>query len=155
MSLRCSQDSALPVPLHWVWWSMVTLDMPPVVALHAHGQPFLVHSNQWRMCQVGFHQGRCQDSAHFLGWGSGPLTVPGSGTLSWMFCMLISLGLERAEVLRAVVPFSVGGRAQIPPDQAQFRHRNVPHVIEALASHFLGFSSSDPRAVALTSRESW
>ena len=38
----------------------------PVVALHAHGQPFLVQSNQWGMCQVGFHQGRFQDAAHYM-----------------------------------------------------------------------------------------
>ena len=72
-----------------------------------------------------------------------------------VFCPLIPLDLERAEVLRAFVPFSVGGRAQILPDQAQFWQRNVPHVIEALVAHFSGFSSSDPRAITLSSRESW
>ena len=102
-----------------------------------------------------FSLGALSGFGAFFGWGSGPLTVLGSGTQSWMFCPLISLGLERAEVLRGVVPFSVGGRAQISPDQAQFWHRSVPHVIEALAAHFMGFSSSDPRAVALSSRESW
>ena len=102
-----------------------------------------------------FSSGPLSGFGALFGWGSGPLTVPGSGTQSWMFCSLISLGLERAEVLRAVVPFSVGGRAQSPPDQAQFWHRNVLHVIEAWTEHFMGFSSSDPRAVALTSRESW
>ena len=85
-------------------------------------------------------------------FSSGPLS--GFGALyGWAHSQCLCL--ERAEVLRTVVPFSVGGRAQIPPDQAQFWHRNVPHVIEALAAHFMGFSSSDPSAVALTSRESW
>ena len=39
------------------------------------------------------------------GWGSGPITAPGSGTQSWLFCPLISMALARAEVLRSVVPF--------------------------------------------------
>ena len=52
-------------------------------------------------------------------------------------------------------PFQLEDVRRIPPDQAQFWHRSVPHVIEALAAHYLGFSSSDPRAVALSSRESW
>ena len=128
MSLRCSQDSALVVPLHWVWWSMLT----------AHGQPFLVQSNQWWMCQVGFHHYMVRVLAHSQCLG----LAPSHGCFAHWFL----LGLERAEVLRGVDPFSVGGRPQIPP-QAQFLHRNVPHLIEALAAHFI--------AVALSSRESW
>ena len=78
------------------------------------------------------------------GWGSGPITAPGSGTHSWLLCPLISMALARAEVLRSVVPFSVGGRAQVPVDQAQFWQHNVPCAIEALSNQFLAFPPSDP-----------
>ena len=87
------------------------------------------------------------------GWGSGPITAPGSGTQSRF--PPISMALARAEVLRSVVPFSVGGRAQVPVDQAQFWQHNVPHAIETLSNQFLAFPPSDPRAVALATRDSW
>ena len=52
------------------------------------------------------------------------------------------MALARAEVLLSVVPFSVGGRAQVPVDQAQCRQHNVPHAFEALSNQFLAFGVS-------------
>ena len=106
------------------------------------------------MWQVGLWEDRCP-CGDLYGWGSGPITAPGSGTQSWLLCPLISMALARAEVLRSVVPFSVGGRAQVPVDQAQFWQHNVPHAIDALSNQFLAFPPNDPRAVALATRDSW
>ena len=106
--------------LHWVWWSRLTLDMPPVVALHVNGQPFLLQSNEWRMCQVGFHQDRCRNSAHCMFGFFGPLTALVFGTQSWMFCPLISLGLNVKRCSVQLSPFQLEDVRRFLPTKHSF-----------------------------------
>ena len=54
------------------------------------------------------------------GWGNGPLSLPGQGTQSWLYCPLISLGLLELERARGLAPWSIGGRAEVPPLQRCF-----------------------------------
>ena len=70
------------------------------------------------------------------GWGRGDPTPPGSGTQSWLFCPLISLGLALAESRLGVPPYSTGNREQVPSEQSQFWTANALPIIRAYAAHF-------------------
>ena len=91
----------------------------------------------------------CFDSLY--GWGSSRPSPPGSGTQSWLFCPLISLGLARAESNRGIPPYSTGSREHVPPEQSLFWSTHVPHIIQAYATHFLTIDSQQPAAIAVQS----
>ena len=74
----------------------------------------------------------CFDSLY--GWGSSRPSPPGSGTQSWLFCPLISLGLAVAESNRGIPPYSTGSCEQVPPEQSLFCSTNAPHIIQAYAT---------------------
>ena len=91
----------------------------------------------------------CFDSLY--GWGSSRPSPPGSGTQSWLFCPLVSLGLALAESNRGIPPYSTGSREQVPPDQSLFWSTHASHIIQAYATHFLTLDSQQPAAIALQS----
>ena len=57
-----------------------------------------------------FSHGPLSNMGPLYGWGSPPVTPPGSGSQSWLFCPLISLGLVAAERIRGAAIFSKGNR---------------------------------------------
>ena len=87
------------------------------------------------------------------GWGRGDPTPPGSGTQSWLFCPLISLGLAVAESRLGVPPYSTGNREQVPSEQSQFWTTHALPIIRAHADHFHSLDRSPPAAVLLQSWE--
>jgi len=74
---------------------------------------------------------------HPYGWGPGrPLAVPGSGTQSWLFCPLISLGLAEAERAMHCDVWSVGKRQPVPAMQAAYWQKHAGHIIRAYSRWF-------------------
>ena len=96
-----------------------------------------------------FSHGPLSNFESLYGWGSSRPSPPGSGTQSWLFCPLISLGLALAESNRGVPPYSTGNRDQVPPEQSLFWSTHAPHIIQAYATHFLALDSQQPAAIAL------
>ena len=90
-------------------------------------------------------------SIHCMGGVRAAPVSPGSGTQSWLFCPLISLGLAHAESNRGIPPYSTGSREHVPPEQSLFWSSHVPHIIQAYATHFLTLDSQQPAAIALQS----
>ena len=86
------------------------------------------------------------------GWGRGDPTPPGSGTQSWLFCPLISLGLALAESRVGVPPYSTGNREQVPSERSQFWTAHALPIIRACVDHF---HSLDRRQPAATLLQSW
>ena len=60
-----------------------------------------------------FSHGPLSRFPSLYGWGRGDPTPPGSGTQSWLFCPLISLGLALAQSRMGVPPYSTGNREQV------------------------------------------
>ena len=87
------------------------------------------------------------------GWRRGDPTPPGSGTQSWLFCPLISLGLALAESRLGVPPYSTGNREQVPSEQSQFWTTHALPIIRAYADHFHSLDRSLPAAALLQSWE--
>ena len=57
-----------------------------------------------------FSHGPLASAGRLYGWGEGPITSPGQGTQSWLFCPLISLALAVLERGRGVPVWSTGSR---------------------------------------------
>ena len=55
-----------------------------------------------------------RNGATLRGWGESPITPPGSGPQSWLFCPLIFVALESVEVACGVAPWSTGSRHPVP-----------------------------------------
>ena len=74
---------------------------------------------------------------------------PGSGTQSWLFCPLISLGLALAESRLGVPPYSTGNCEQVPSEQSQFfwATHALP-IIHAHADHFHSLDRSLPATLS-------
>ena len=95
---------ALPAVSCSLCWSptMVTVlpqtPVPPVPAPPPDNDP----PTDW------FSHGPLTRFASQCGWARGDPTPPGSGTQSWLFCPLISLGLALAESRMGVFPYSTG-----------------------------------------------
>ena len=85
------------------------------------------------------------------GWGRGDPTPPGSGTHSWLFCPLISLGLALAES-RIGVPFhTTCNREQVPSELSQFWTAHALTIIRAYADHIHSLDRRQPAAGPLQS----
>ena len=69
---------------------------------------------------VFFTRGPLCGNGRVYGWGNPPLTVPGQGPQSWLFCPLISLGLLQLEQQTGLQPWSIGQRAEVPQSQSNF-----------------------------------
>lgn len=67
-----------------------------------------------------FTRGPLCSSGRVYGWGNPPLSVPGQGTQSWLFCPLISLGLLQLEQQTGQQLWSTGQRAEVPQAQLNF-----------------------------------
>ena len=99
-----------------------------------------------------FTHGPLSRFSPLYGWGSAPPTPPGSGSQSWLFCPLISLGLALAESQLGVPPYSTGSRDQVPFDQSLFWTTHANPIIQAFAAHF---SSFDRDQLAARMLQSW
>ena len=100
-----------------------------------------------------FTHGPLSRFSPLYGWGSAPPTPPGSGSQSWLFCPLISLGLALAESQLGVPPYSTGSRDQVPFDQSLFWTTHANPIIQAFAAHFSSLDRDQPAARMLQSWE--
>ena len=73
-------------------------------------------------------------------WGEHPITVPGQGPQSWLFCPIISLALTVVERARGVTPFSTGPRSVVPPAQEQYWMTHAVANVDSLAGHHQSLS---------------
>ena len=110
--------------------------VPPAPALPPNNEP----PADW------FSHGPLSFFPSLYGWGRGDATPPGSGTQSWLFCPLISLGLALAESRLGVPPYSTGNREQVPSEQSQFWTTHALPIIRAYADHFHSLDRSLPAA---------
>ena len=117
--------------------------IPPAPALPPNNDPPV----DW------FSHGPLSSFPSLYGWGRGDPTPPGSGTQSWLFCPLISLGLALAESRLGVPPYSTGNREQVPSEQSQFWATHALPIIHAYADHFHSLDRSLPAAALLQSWE--
>ena len=117
--------------------------IPPTPALPPNNDPPV----DW------FSHGPLSSFPSLCGWGRGDPTPPGSGTQSWLFCPLISLGLALAESRLGVPPYSTGNREQVPSEQSQFWATHALPIIHAYANHFHSLDRSLPAAALLQSWE--
>ena len=92
-----------------------------------HSRSHLVHSQS--SLQLGFSW-----------WGSPPVTQPGTGSLSWLFCPLISLGLLVAERTRGVPPYSTTSRVAVPNRQREFWVAHAGDIIQFYSEHLSSLS---------------
>ena len=86
-----------------------------------------------------FSHGPLASLGPLYGWGEHPITVPGQGPQSWMFCPIISLALAVVERARGVTPFSTGPRSVVPPAQEQYWMTHAAAIVDswqAISSHF-------------------
>ena len=67
------------------------------------------------------HDGR------LYGWGQSPISPPGNGSQSWLFCPLISLALAAAEP---------GSRSPLPDVQRDFWNSQAAQIIHLCRDHF-------------------
>ena len=107
------------------------------------------------LLQVQAGQGPLTRLGALYGWGQMPISPPGVGSQSWLFCPLISLGLENAEHTRRAVPFSTGLRHLVPEDQRNFWLSNATDVIRLFSEHFQSLRPDSHVALALQDRNSW
>ena len=84
--------------------------VPPAPALPPDNDP----PSDW------FSHGPSDEVSIALRLECGDPTPPGSGTQSWLFCILISFGLALAESRVGVPHHSTGNREQVPSEQSQF-----------------------------------
>ena len=104
--------SAFPVNLS----SLTTMSVSLLSPLFS--RRFLLHPTM--TCRLtGFRTVLCP-GFHLSMVGGVVTPPPGSGTQSWLFCPLISLGLALAESRLGVPPCSTGNREQVPSEQSQF-----------------------------------
>ena len=82
-----------------------------------------------------FSHGPLTRCPSLYGWGRGDPTHPGSGTQSWLFCPLISLGLALAESRMGVLPYSTGNCEQFPSEQSHFWTAHALPIVRAHADH--------------------
>ena len=69
---------------------------------------------------IWFLHGPVSTMGRLYGWGESPITPPGSGSQSWLFCPLFSLALAAAERARDVPLHSTGSRSPLPDAQRDF-----------------------------------
>ena len=69
------------------------------------------------------------------GWGDSPITPPGGGPQSWLFCPLISLALESIEIARGVSRWSTGSRHPVPDPQREFWCTTALEIIQMFSVH--------------------
>ena len=102
-----------------------------------------------------FSHGLLASLGPLYGWGEHPITVPGQGPQSWLFCPIISLALAVVERARGVTPFSTGPRSVVPPAQEQYWMTHAAAIVDSLAGHFQSFSPQSQIAQVLQSQSSW
>lgn len=103
-----------------------------------------------------FQLGPCRRQGESIyGWGEPPLAIPGEGTQSWLYCVLISLGILRLEVLGGRANYSVGARAPVPIQQMRFWEAYAPEVILSYARHFAVINPESAAARRSVDRQSW
>lgn len=89
------------------------------------------------------------------GWGAHSLSIPGEGTQSYLYCVLISLGLWRLEVHCGRRPFEVARRAVVPDLQLRFWCGHALEVINAYAVHFASLATESNVVRLLATPLSW
>ena len=87
-----------------------------------------------------FSHGPLANLGSLYGWGSPPVTQPGTGSQSWLFCPLISLGLLAAERTRGVPPYSTGSRVAVPDRQREFWVAHAGDIIQFYNEHLSSLS---------------
>ena len=113
---------------------------------------------RWMWCfqcqrrQNWFTHGPLAGLGSLCWWASPPVTQPGKGSQSWLFCPLISLGLLAAERTRGVPPYSTGSRVAVPDRQREFWLTHAGDVIQS----FCDLSSLSVQCdVALALQSNW
>ena len=98
-----------------------------------------------------FTHGPLAGLGSLYGWESPPVTQPGTGSQSWLFCPLISLGLVATERTRGVPPFSTGSRAAEPDLQREFWITHAGDITQLYSEHLLSLPPQCDVALALQS----
>ena len=86
------------------------------------------------VCQAGFPEA----PSHLWGVftdGDSPISPPGGGPQSWLFCPLISLALESIEIARGVSRWSTGSRHPVPDPQREFWCSTALEIIQMFSAH--------------------
>ena len=100
---------------------------------------------------IWFTHGPLAGLGSLYGWGSLPVTQPGTGSQSRLFCPLISLGLVAAERTRGVPPYSTGSRVAVPDRQREFWIIHAGDIIQLYSEHLLSLPPQCDVALALQS----
>ena len=96
-----------------------------------------------------FSQGPLSEMGPLYGWGESPITPPGSGPQSWLFCPLISLALESVEVACGVAPWSTGSRHPVPDRQRHFWRSTAMEIIQMFGTFVQSLSPESEAAQGL------
>mmetsp|Transcript_108210 Transcript_108210/g.316482 ORF Transcript_108210/g.316482 Transcript_108210/m.316482 type:complete len:747 (+) Transcript_108210:174-2414(+) len=89
-----------------------------------------------QLSEAFFTRGPLCSFSYLYGWGSPPVSIPGSRSQSWLFMPLISLGLVTLEERAGLAAWSTGNRARVGGDQASFWRREASDVIQAYGDWF-------------------
>ena len=96
-----------------------------------------------------FVRGPLSTMGSLYGWGESPISPPGSGPQSWLFCPLISLGLVAAEQARGAPLYSTGSRSPVPDVQRAFWCSQAMEVIQLYSDFFQSLSPQSDVALSL------
>ena len=115
--LDCSSN------VHWTWCSRCQ-QRGVEVPRSPFPVPQSVGVSGW------FSRGPFSHMGRLYGWGDSPITPPGGGPQSWLFCPLISLALESIEIARGVSRWSIGSRHPVPNPQREFWNPTALEIIQ-------------------------
>ena len=120
--LDCSSN------VHWTWCSRcqqrgVEVPQSPLPVPQSAGV------SGW------FSRGPLSQMGRLYGWRDSPISPPGGGPQSWLFCPLISLALESIEIARGVSRWSTGSRHPVPDPQCEFWRSTALEIIQMFGAH--------------------
>ena len=128
---------------HWTWCfrcqqrGVVGVVQSPSVV------PQLVGVPGW------FSRAPLSQMGRLYGWGDSPISLPGCGPQSWLFCPLISLALESIEIARGVPRWSTGSRHPVPDLQRDFWRSSALEIIQFFGAHLQTLSHDSEVAQGL------
>ena len=111
--------------------------------------PVRTHRDQ--LFRIGFFVTHCPRWAVCMDGGASPNSPPGSGSQSWLFCLLISFALAVAERERDVPLYSTGSRSPLPDVQRDFWNSQAAQINQLHSDHFQSLKHDSEVARSLQS----
>ena len=134
--LPIARNAVIPIsPLSWIVLPTSIRHGVPVASnegVKSFNHHFLC-PNLW-VCQVGFPEASSHISASSQ-MGRFPISPPGGGPQSWLFCPLISLAVESIEIARGVSRWSTGSGHPLPDPQREFCCSTALEIIQMSSAH--------------------